>query len=157
MKTASYSPTTSAPSSETAPATEGNDPKEVGRFSPGPSHSPRRGQRGLGMMHLLVQSGELHAREGKATAGVSSAIALFSPSCPDRFPSRQPQLGGTAAEDAHAGLGLLSPSVVQGWLLVESWEHPARAGRGKAELLGWGRTTAQHGWARRGVSVARRR
>lgn len=45
-----------------------------------------------------------------------------------------PQLRLTGAEGAHTDLGLLSLSVVQGWLLVESWLQGGLAG--KADLLG---------------------
>lgn len=71
---------------------------------------------------------------GKPFSECPLPIALFCASCPEQLPSQWPchwteagvvedipQLWLNGTEDAHTGLGLLSPSVVQGCLLVENW------------------------------------
>lgn len=90
--------------------------------------------RGSRTLHLLVQSQELHERERKAIFRVPSSHCALLCIMPQAAPISVampldrgwgdgdiPQLWLNSTEDAHTGLGLLSPSVVQGCLLVENW------------------------------------
>lgn len=108
-------------------------------------------------LHLLVQSQELHGRETKAIFRVPSPIALFCASCPEQLPSQWPchwteagamedlpQLWLNGTEDAHAGLGLLFPSVVQGCLLVENWLQGAGSTQSGLAGAGGGADLFQH-------------